>query len=98
MGWLWIIPAFHMPPFSPGSSASQKSSKASFTREEIDFLVDIGGSVIDLEVSFEWLNGTEAEAVQLVAQEMDATEEENEDVGVKTGVAEQAIKDPAAVS
>ncbi|KAF9068857.1 hypothetical protein BDP27DRAFT_1383426 [Rhodocollybia butyracea] len=79
MGWLWFIPAFHMPqpPPSLGGSQSQPSSlttKLTLKRKEIDFALGVGGSIIDVEISLEWLKESEIEAVQPPAR-MDTSEE-----------------------
>ncbi|KAJ3825816.1 phosphatases II [Lentinula raphanica] len=69
MGWLWFIPTFHMPKPPPNSDLSQTqpsslSSKLTLQRKELDFALGIGSSVIDIEISLEWLRETEVEAVQ----------------------------------
>lgn len=56
MGWLWIIPAFHMP--QPDSSAPLEpgeATKLTLTRKEIDFPIGIGSELIDVEISMEWV-------------------------------------------
>ncbi|KAJ4468784.1 phosphatases II [Lentinula aciculospora] len=69
MGWLWFIPTFHMPQPPPNSdpAAGQPSSMTSklvLQRKELDFALGIGSSVIDVEISLEWLKETEVETVQ----------------------------------
>jgi phosphatidylinositol-3,4,5-trisphosphate 3-phosphatase/dual-specificity protein phosphatase PTEN len=63
MGWLWFIPAFHMPTPPAGSEQPEKT-KFVLKRKEIDFALGIGSSIIDVEISLEWLKETDAERVQ----------------------------------
>lgn len=60
MGWLWIIPAFHMPYPRPGqspssSSAAPTSTKLLLTRKDLDFPLGIGAGIIDLQITMEWV-------------------------------------------
>ncbi|KAH7907571.1 hypothetical protein BJ138DRAFT_1137484 [Hygrophoropsis aurantiaca] len=47
MGWLWIIPAFHM-------STASEPTKLIFQRKDIDFALGVGSALVDVEVSMEW--------------------------------------------
>ncbi|KAF9226378.1 hypothetical protein BS17DRAFT_777148 [Gyrodon lividus] len=47
LGWVWLIPAFHIPPDSP-------SSTLVLTRDDIDFSIGIGKALVDMKVSFVW--------------------------------------------
>jgi phosphatidylinositol-3,4,5-trisphosphate 3-phosphatase/dual-specificity protein phosphatase PTEN len=60
MGWLWIIPAFHMP--APPAGAEQlKTTRLVLSRREIDFPLGAGSAIIDVEISLEWFRETDAE-------------------------------------
>ncbi|KAG6873887.1 hypothetical protein C0995_009666 [Termitomyces sp. Mi166 len=58
MGWLWLIPTFHMTP------ASEGSTKLCLTRKELDFPLGLGKAIIDVEIEMEWLSKGDAELVQ----------------------------------
>ena len=47
LGWVWLIPAFHMSPDSPSASLV-------LTRDDIDFAIGIGKAVVDMKISFAW--------------------------------------------
>ncbi|TFK41650.1 hypothetical protein BDQ12DRAFT_703689 [Crucibulum laeve] len=58
MGWVWFIPAFHMPQPPPSSSnpnPATPSKKFVLTRKEVDFPVGIGSGLVDVEISMEWV-------------------------------------------
>jgi phosphatidylinositol-3,4,5-trisphosphate 3-phosphatase and dual-specificity protein phosphatase PTEN len=59
MGWFWFIPTFHMP-HSPASGPTHLT----LTREEIDFAIGIGGGIVDVDVSLEWLPESDTDVVQ----------------------------------
>lgn len=44
MGWIWLIPAFHM---------VDRLTTVTLTRKEIDFPLGIGAALVDVEISFE---------------------------------------------
>ncbi|EGO03571.1 hypothetical protein SERLA73DRAFT_83635 [Serpula lacrymans var. lacrymans S7.3] len=74
MGWLWIIPAFHIPRASPQDNSI---TRLLFTRKDIDFPLGIGSSLVDVEVTLEWCS--ELEASQLVdSVASDASKEASE--------------------
>ncbi|KAJ3813585.1 phosphatases II [Lentinula aff. lateritia] len=92
MGWLWFIPTFHMPQPPPYSDLSQPqpsniSSKLVLQRKELDFALGIGSSIIDIEISLEWLKETEVETVQPPARV--STEDEE--------TAPERVKEPAGI-
>ncbi|KAF8553363.1 hypothetical protein OG21DRAFT_1604164 [Imleria badia] len=45
LGWVWLIPAFHMSPDSPSSSLV-------LSNDDIDFAIGIGKALVDLKISF----------------------------------------------
>ncbi|KAG9311695.1 phosphatases II [Chiua virens] len=47
LGWLWIIPAFHMSPDSPTSTVL-------LSNDEIDFAIGIGKALVDVKISLAW--------------------------------------------
>jgi phosphatidylinositol-3,4,5-trisphosphate 3-phosphatase/dual-specificity protein phosphatase PTEN len=50
MGWIWLIPTFHIPhPAIPG-----KSHTVTFVRKEVDFPIGVGAGLIDVSVEMEW--------------------------------------------
>ncbi|KAK0240302.1 phosphatases II [Armillaria nabsnona] len=66
MGWIWFIPIFHMPPPPSTSDARDAPTVSTFrlTRKDLDFPLGIGSSILDMEVTLEWLSESDAEAVQ----------------------------------
>ncbi|THU78172.1 phosphatases II, partial [Dendrothele bispora CBS 962.96] len=68
MGWLWFIPTFHMPQPPPSSSSTTinttTTAKLLLKKNEIDFPLGIGSSIIDIEISLEWLKPDDSENVQ----------------------------------
>jgi phosphatidylinositol-3,4,5-trisphosphate 3-phosphatase/dual-specificity protein phosphatase PTEN len=56
MGWFWFIPTFHMP-HDPASTPMHLI----LTRKEIDFSVGIGGDIMDVDVSLEWLTESDSD-------------------------------------
>ncbi|KDQ60191.1 hypothetical protein JAAARDRAFT_32572 [Jaapia argillacea MUCL 33604] len=54
MGWLWLIPSFHMPHNEPGASGPVHLT---FAKKDIDFPLGLGSSIIDLDVTLEWVQG-----------------------------------------
>lgn len=66
MGWIWFIPIFHMPPPPSTSDARDAPTVSTFrlTRKDLDFPLGIGSSILDVEVTLEWLSESDAEAVQ----------------------------------
>ncbi|KAI3621455.1 ptenb protein [Moniliophthora roreri] len=49
MGWLWLIPAFHM------SANFDEKTVLKLTRKELDFPLGIGKDIIDVEIRLEWV-------------------------------------------
>lgn len=70
MGWLWFIPAFHMPQPPPNidsyssSTESPKNTVTHFvlTRKEVDFAIGIGAAIVDVDIAMEWIPSFDAEA------------------------------------
>ncbi|KAF5373961.1 hypothetical protein D9758_000712 [Tetrapyrgos nigripes] len=84
MGWLWFIPTFHLPQPPPSSSPSSTSTtgtssptttKMLLTRKEIDFPLGVGSSIIDVEISLEWLKPSDSATVQPPARTTTTPEE-----------------------
>ncbi|KAJ3862635.1 phosphatases II [Lentinula novae-zelandiae] len=105
MGWLWFIPTFHMPqppPYSDPPQPSNISSKFVLQRKELDFALGIGSSIIDVEISLEWLKETEVETVQPPARvntedEETAPEKVKEPAGIGAMIEAMATGDVAGV-
>ncbi|KAH7926238.1 hypothetical protein BV22DRAFT_1009461 [Leucogyrophana mollusca] len=76
MGWLWIIPAFHM---STPSSPSEPT-RVVFQRKEIDFPLGVGSALIDVEVLMEWCS--DSESVQPPQKDIALGDEQEEPAGV----------------
>ncbi|KAF5351028.1 hypothetical protein D9756_008419 [Leucocoprinus leucothites] len=59
MGWIWLIPTFHMPqsssPQDESGAATSTKTTIRLTRKEIDFPVGLGAGIIDAEISMEWV-------------------------------------------
>ena len=47
LGWVWLIPAFHMSPDSPTSGLV-------LSNDDIDFAIGIGKALVDMKISFIW--------------------------------------------
>ncbi|KAG6880011.1 hypothetical protein C0992_008218 [Termitomyces sp. T32_za158] len=62
MGWLWLIPTFHM------KTASEGPTHFRLKRKELDFPLGLGSAIIDVEIEMEWLPRGDNEAVQPSAQ------------------------------
>ncbi|KAH0834861.1 hypothetical protein J3R83DRAFT_10489 [Lanmaoa asiatica] len=45
LGWVWLIPAFHISPDSPSSSLV-------LSNDDIDFAIGIGKALVDMKISF----------------------------------------------
>ncbi|KAJ3565885.1 hypothetical protein NP233_g7356 [Leucocoprinus birnbaumii] len=59
MGWIWLIPAFHMPqPSSAQEGNGASSTTIRLTRKEIDFPIGLGAGIVDVEISMEWVDLT----------------------------------------
>ncbi|KAJ4466927.1 hypothetical protein C8J55DRAFT_439273 [Lentinula edodes] len=107
MGWLWFIPTFHMSQPPPYSNLSQPqpsniSSKLVLQRKELDFALGIGSSIIDVEISLEWLKETEVETVQPPARvntedEEIAPEKVEEPAGIGAKIEAMAAGDVAGI-
>ena len=48
MGWFWIIPAFHI-------GVSESTIKILLRRDEVDFPLGVGSSIVDVEIEMERL-------------------------------------------
>ncbi|KAF8999075.1 hypothetical protein BDQ17DRAFT_1361279 [Cyathus striatus] len=58
MGWLWLIPTFHMsqpPPSTSQAPVQSTSEMLMFTRTDLDFPVGIGADIIDVQIKLEWV-------------------------------------------
>lgn len=80
MCWLWFIPTFHMP--QPSSPSDAPKAKFLLTRKELDFPLGVGSSIVDVEISLEWLRATDPEAVQPPARQLSG-----ESMGEPAGIA-----------
>jgi phosphatidylinositol-3,4,5-trisphosphate 3-phosphatase/dual-specificity protein phosphatase PTEN len=85
MGWIWFIPAFHMPELSFASG--QQTAKFFLTRKEVDFPLGIGSGILDVEICLEWLRPTDTELVQPPARLSSQEEEAQGKSGEPSGVA-----------
>lgn len=66
IGWIWFIPAFHIPSAFPLPSAPAKILLA---RKEIDFPLGIGAALIDVEISISACSNSDEEIVQPPARQ-----------------------------
>jgi len=80
MCWLWFIPTFHIP--QPSSPSDAPKTNFVLTRKELDFPLGVGSSIIDVEISFEWLRASDPEAVQPPARQLSG-----ESTGEPAGIA-----------
>lgn len=63
MGWIWLIPTFHMPHPAPtetnnsndDSSTVPTRTSIRLTRKEVDFPIGLGTGIVDVEISLEWV-------------------------------------------
>ncbi|KAF9447818.1 hypothetical protein P691DRAFT_670692 [Macrolepiota fuliginosa MF-IS2] len=56
MGWVWLIPAFHMPSLNNNDGKSTATqTQTTLVRKEIDFAIGLGTGIIDVEISMEWI-------------------------------------------
>lgn len=56
MGWLWFIPAFHMPQPPPRTLKDPpERSHIRLSRKDIDFPLGIGAWIIDIDVEMAWI-------------------------------------------
>ncbi|KAG6853409.1 hypothetical protein C0991_004640 [Blastosporella zonata] len=62
MGWLWLVPTFHMAP------ASEGPTKLRLTRKELDFPLGLGSAIVDVEIEMEALSSADAETAQPAAR------------------------------
>lgn len=56
MGWIWFIPAFHIPqpPTSTLNDVPQ-TTHIRFCRKDVDFPLGIGARIIDIDIEMEWV-------------------------------------------
>lgn len=59
MGWIWLIPTFHMP-HGPAQNGGEDDAKPTLTtirltRKEVDFSIGLGAGIVDVEISLESL-------------------------------------------
>ncbi|KAK7042977.1 Telomerase protein component 1 [Paramarasmius palmivorus] len=73
MGWLWLVPSFHMP------SDSKERTTLKLTRKEVDFPLGIGKDIVDVEIGFEWVITTkpDGDGEQVSVQEAAPVEPPN---------------------
>ncbi|KAL0578887.1 Telomerase protein component 1 [Marasmius crinis-equi] len=77
MGWAWFVPTFHMPQPPPSNgNTPPEPTKLKLTRKDIDFPLGVGSSIIDVEISLEWLARADTERVQPPAVATPAEEKE----------------------
>jgi len=63
MGWIWLVPAFHLPypkttPNDNGNNSGTSTPTQStihLTRKDVDFPIGLGAGIVDVELSFEWI-------------------------------------------
>ncbi|KAG6909919.1 hypothetical protein DXG01_014439 [Tephrocybe rancida] len=82
MGWLWLVPTFHMAPVSDGPT------KLRLTRKELDFPLGLGSAIIDVEIEMEWLVKADAELVQPPAPQKQSDDIAGTAAAVLTSVVE----------
>jgi hypothetical protein len=103
MGWLWFIPAFHLPPRpSPAASAGTQaaSAKLFLTRKDIDFPVGVGKGLIDVEIEMEWVERAATETEKAKSLDNDADPVPGEKRKKAVGEAANAVaggQDPRAI-
>ncbi|KAJ7695502.1 hypothetical protein B0H17DRAFT_1131536 [Mycena rosella] len=86
MCWLWLIPAFHMPP----AGAAAGPTTFTLTRKEVDFPLGVGSTIVDVAIEMEWAEG---EAVQPPARAQSAEGMGEPGPGIVEAVAAGNIKD-----
>jgi phosphatidylinositol-3,4,5-trisphosphate 3-phosphatase/dual-specificity protein phosphatase PTEN len=58
MGWIWLIPTFHIPQPSlmrNGGGMTPTRTTLRLKRKEVDFPVGLGAGIVDVEISLEWV-------------------------------------------
>jgi phosphatidylinositol-3,4,5-trisphosphate 3-phosphatase/dual-specificity protein phosphatase PTEN len=57
MGWIWLIPIFHMPhpPPTVQDAHGAMAQTIRFSRKEVDFSIGLGAGIVDVEISLEWV-------------------------------------------
>ncbi|KZP14936.1 hypothetical protein FIBSPDRAFT_1048458 [Athelia psychrophila] len=82
MGWIWFIPAFHIP---PALSLSSAPTKILLTRKEIDFPLGIGAALIDVEIAISSCSNSEEEIVQPPARQTSQESREGDGISEPAG-------------
>lgn len=53
MTWLWIIPAFLLPPLPTNPSAQPDPVTLTFAKSDCDFAIGLGSDIIDVQMTFQ---------------------------------------------
>lgn len=53
MTWLWIIPAFLLPPLPTDRSALPDPVTLTFAKSDCDFAIGLGSDIIDVQMTFQ---------------------------------------------
>lgn len=53
MTWLWIIPAFLLPPLPTNSSSNPDPVTLTFDKSDCDFPIGLGSDIIDVQMTFQ---------------------------------------------
>ncbi|TFY77592.1 hypothetical protein EWM64_g6420 [Hericium alpestre] len=59
MAWMWLIPAFSLPPPPSDSVETPEPVTVKFTHAELDFPIGLGAALIDIELSMQELSSDE---------------------------------------
>ncbi|KAF9457558.1 phosphatases II [Collybia nuda] len=84
MGWIWFIPAFHLPERTFASG--QETTRFSFTRKEVDFPLGVGSEIISVEICLEWLGERDNEIIHPPARLSSQDEETQGKTGEPSGI------------
>ncbi|KAL0069598.1 Telomerase protein component 1 [Marasmius tenuissimus] len=76
MGWLWFVPTFHMPQPPPTNGHPSEPTTIKLTRKELDFPLGVGSSIVDVEITLEWVTRADNDRVQPPAVATPAEEKE----------------------
>jgi phosphatidylinositol-3,4,5-trisphosphate 3-phosphatase and dual-specificity protein phosphatase PTEN len=65
MGWLWFVPAFHMPqPLPRTADDVPQSAHLRLSRKDVDFPLGLGSWIVDIDIEMAWVAvGGEGEAL-----------------------------------